>query len=191
MRKLFIINGPDRVGKSTLAEDLGQALVLKGHNPVKQHFSEPPTNQKDITERYRVSINQFLDNPEVDTLIWDRSYLCAYILERFRKNSHSYIGELIQLEIWMAEKAELLVEHIGLTLPWCDVARAHLHELRRFGDHRSEWSISGAMLARCSEHQFYTDEMLNFYQNLTMFPSVVLSSREEVYSYLEFMTENG
>lgn len=191
MKKLYIISGPDRVGKSTFQRDLSQALsVVKSLPPEVEHFSEPPLSQRDITERYRVSIDKFISSPS-EVLIWDRSYVCAYILERFRKNSHSYVGDLVSFEVFLARKSELKVEHVGLTLPWHEIALFHLKELEETGLHQNSWSISGELISRMNEHRFYTEEMVDFYQNITMFPSSLLASREEVYTYLENIIHNG
>lgn len=182
-KELIIISGPDRVGKSTFIMELSKKVAQEGKNVVVEHYSEPPTYMNDIFERYRVSISQLMADKELDVLIWDRSYVCAYILERFRNNAHSYISDVVALETWLALKEDLFVEHIGLTMPWHSIANLHLKELQNTGKYPTEWSLANQMMSRCNEHRFYSDEMSDFFQNITMFPSVILSNREEVLSY--------
>ena len=184
IKKLCIISGPDRAGKSTLSEDLKKTYEVIGFKAYVQHWSEPSPYMKDIFERFRVSISQFMSRDETDVLIWDRSHVCAYILERFRNNSHSFIGDLIAFEVFLSRQENLVVEHIGLTPPWYVVSRLHLKEIEELNPECSDWAVARDLLTRANEHRFYTEELADFYQNLTMFPNRLFQSRSEVFEFL-------
>jgi hypothetical protein len=158
---LILIGGPDRVGKSTLANELS---ILSGI-PVKHH-NEPCPNDSSIFDVYlreaREGINQ----------IWDRSYLCAYVLERQRKRTHDHLVDIIDLEMELSKLHEVI--HVGVTRSWNWSAPLHIDELDQAYGGYSSWYRRDVLMARQEEHHFYINEMENFYRYVTMFPSFML-----------------
>ena len=158
---LILLGGPDRVGKSTLASQLSE---LSGFTV--KHHNAPDCRDKSIFEMYRRNLNEGGDQ------IWDRSYLCAFILERYRKRNHDHIVEIMDLEFELSKKHEVI--HVGVTKPWHWSAPLHWEELHKRHYPPEPWFIRDEFMARQNEHFFYTDEMVNFYQYVTMFPSFMV-----------------
>lgn len=158
---LILLGGPDRVGKSTLATQLA---VLSGF-PVKHH-SAPDVFDENIFDVYRRNLEKGGDQ------IWDRSYLCAFILERYRKRNHDHLVEIMDLEFELSKKQEVI--HVGVTKPWYWSAPLHWEELNKRHRPPAQWAIRDAFMARQNEHHFYISEMDNFYQYVTMFPSFMV-----------------
>lgn len=158
---LIIISGADRVGKSTLAEQLSRTIGGKVY-----HFGPPDRTQKNIFTRYREPL------PEGIT-IWDRSYVCGHILERFRENNHSHIGSLLELEIWLNNHVDSVL-HVGVVRKWCEVAALHLEEIEgEMGADDADWYRANLYLGRLNEHRFYYQELFEFYDHVTLFPSLI------------------
>ena len=105
-----------------------------------------------------------------ESQIWDRSYLCAYILERFRNNNHDHITDVVELELELRHQP---VVHVGVTRPWYWSAPLHLQELKTEYPEAEPWFIRDKLMARQQEHHYYIEQMLFFYKNITMFPSVL------------------
>ena len=158
---LILLGGPDRVGKSTLAAQLHE---LSGF-PVKHH-NAPDIRDVDIFDMYRRNLK------EGGSQIWDRSYLCAFILERYRKRNHDHLVEIMDLELELSKKHEVI--HVGVTKPWHWSAPLHWEELNERLHQPAQWAIRDAFMARQNEHHFYIDEMENFYRYVTMFPSFIV-----------------
>lgn len=176
---LILLGGPDRVGKSTLAAQLSE---ISGF-PVKHH-SAPDPRGKTIFDSYRENLSEGGDQ------IWDRSYLCAFILERYRKRNHDHLVEIIDLEFELSKTHEVI--HVGVTKPWHWCAPLHIDELTKRHYPPSDWVIRDEFMARQNEHHFYTDEMLSFYQFLTMFPSFVKEptwTADDVWSNIQAIKE--
>ncbi len=165
---LILLGGPDRVGKSTLATQLSE---LSGF-PVKHHSAPNPTDEA-IFDVYRRNIEEGGDQ------IWDRSYLCAFILERYRKRNHDHLVEIMDLEFELSKKHEVI--HVGVTKPWHWSAPLHWEELHKRNYPPSEWYIRNEFMARQNEHHFYISEMGNFYQYVTMFPSFMVEPSWDSY----------
>lgn len=158
---LILLGGPDRVGKSTLASDLSALTDL----PVKHHNAPDPFDEN-IFDIYRRNLEEGGDQ------IWDRSYLCAFILERFRKRNHDHLVEIMDLEFELSKKHDVI--HVGVTKPWHWCAPLHWDELHKRHRQPSHWVARDAFMARQNEHHFYIDEMENFYRYVTMFPSFIV-----------------
>jgi len=158
---LILLSGPDRVGKSTLASQLADLFDF----PVKHH-SEPNPRGKTIFDAYRQDLNEGGDQ------IWDRSYVCTYILERFRNRNHDHLVEIMDFELELSKIHQVI--HVGVTKPWHWSAPLHMDELTKRHHPPSDWMIRDEFMARQNEHHFYTDEMVNFYQFVTMFPSFMV-----------------
>jgi len=170
---LIIISGADRAGKSTLAKQLSQAT-----GGTIYHFGPPDRTQKGIFEQYKHSL------PSHGTTIWDRSYVCGFILERFRENNHAHIGELLELEIWLKSQVDSVL-HVGVVRKWHEVADLHLEEIEGLmGAGDADWYRVNLLLARCNEHRFYYQELFEFYDHLTLFPSLINPTVDHIVSQL-------
>ena len=168
---LILLGGPDRVGKSTLAAELSE---YTGYRVV--HHSAPNQKSPRIFECYYQNLQ------DGESQIWDRSYLCAYILERFRNNNHDHIVDVVEMELELRRQP---VIHIGVTRPWYWSAPLHLQELKQEFPDAKPWFIRDMLMGRQQEHHFYTEQMLFFYNTITMFPSIIydgVSGPDEVLS---------
>ena len=164
--KLYIISGADRVGKSTFSWKLASALPYRAKIV---HFSEPDRspNNPSLFHRYKDTVSQELGK-DTEALIFDRSYVCGYILERFRENNHAHLDQLVELEIWLNDNLEE-VNHVGIVKPWSFASIHHLKELRQ-GEPLAPWALTDALISRMNEHRFYYQELFEFYDHITMFP---------------------
>lgn len=179
---LILLGGPDRVGKSTLAAQLSEITDF----PVKHH-SEPDPRGKTIFDSYRRDLLEGGDQ------IWDRSYLCTYILERFRNHNHDHLAEITDFELKLSKIHQVI--HVGVTRPWHWSAPLHVEEIK--GGHDlpvSDWFIRDMLMCRQNEHHFYTDEMVNFYQFVTMFPSFMVEpawTASDVFENISAISKDG
>ena len=176
---LILLGGPDRVGKSTLAAELSE---YSGYPVI--HHSPPERTSPRIFECYYQNLLAG------ESQIWDRSYLCAYILERFRNNNHDHITDVVELELELRHQP---VVHVGVTRPWYWSAPLHLHELKNLYPDAEPWFLRDQLMSRQQEHHFYTEQMAFFYQTITMFPSTFydgVSAADEVFSRIRKIT-NG
>jgi hypothetical protein len=158
---LILLGGPDRVGKSTLATQLN---YLSGF-AVKHHNAPDPFDDN-IFDIYHRNLDKGGDQ------IWDRSYLCAFILERFRRRNHDHLVEIMDLEFELSKRHDVI--HVGVTKPWHWCAPLHWDELHKRHSQQSHWVTRDEFMARQNEHHFYIDEMENFYRYVTMFPSFIV-----------------
>lgn len=165
---LIIVSGPDRVGKSTLINAMVKEL---GGDCYVAHHGPPPSNQKNIFDFYREDIaNWGLKQPYA---IFDRAYPCSYILEQHRRHNAGHFEDVIDFEIELADQVDSVV-HLAVLRPWHWSAPLHVQELRELHPDASPWFIRDEYIARMQEHELYTQQLLNFYENITMFPNVQL-----------------
>lgn len=169
---LILLGGPDRVGKSTLAASLSALTQI----PVKHH-SAPDVFDGNIFDIYRRNLDEGGDQ------IWDRSYLCAFILERYRRRNHDHLIEIMDLEFELSKKHEVI--HVGVTKPWHWSAPLHWEELNKRHRLPSHWALRDEFMSRQNEHHFYIDEMENFYRYVTMFPSFMVQPEWGAYEVWE------
>lgn len=172
MRKLIIVSGADRVGKTTLVKQLSEAFPgampnIWGYSADVVHFAAPDTMSSQVFQMYRDAIA----GSKAPLLIWDRSYVCGSIYERCRFNSHDHFSELVELEMELNEEFTNVI-HIGLFKPWNWSAKLILKELNESYPEASKWAIRNRYIASMNEHQFYQDELKKFYTTITMFPSI-------------------
>ena len=178
---LILLGGPDRVGKSTLAAQLSEITDFR-----VKHHSEPNPRGKTIFDQLRQSVNEGGDQ------IWDRSYLCAYILERYRNRNHDHLIEITDFELELSKIHQVI--HVGVTKPWHWSAPLHIEELNKRHHPPSDWAIRDEFIARQNEHHFYTDEMINFYQFVTMFPSFMVEpawTASDVFENISAISKDG
>ena len=158
---LILLGGPDRVGKSTLAAQLSELSGFK-----VKHHSQPDARDKSIFDIYRRNLEEGGDQ------IWDRSYLCAFILERYRRRNHDHLVEIMDLEFELSKIHEVI--HIGVTKPWYWCAPLHWEELNKKHYPLSHWATRDAFISRQNGHHFNIGVMDNFYRYVTMFPSFMV-----------------
>lgn len=186
--KLTSFIGPDRVGKSTTAAQYVKLLESFGLKVKLQHFSEPSVKQTDIFQRYRVSVEQAISEG-VDELVWDRSYLCAFVYERFREQSHSFIGDVMAFESYLMRNYDKVqFEHILLSMPWEEICFHHWEEIVSNNPGANDWALGRDLIYRSREHSFYLDEAEQFLATQSIHPYSVLSSRLDINKLLNLQT---
>lgn len=174
MTLLIIVSGPDRVGKSTLIDSMAQEL-----GPDKTfvaHHGPPPKNNENIFDMYRETIRVWKESSK-PFAIFDRAYPCSYILEQHRRHNAGHFEDIVDLEIETAEAIDSVV-HLGVFRPWYWSAALHLEEIREEEPGAALWYIRDQYIARMQEHEIYTQQLLNFYENITMFPNYQIHNRE-------------
>jgi len=167
---LIVVSGPDRVGKSTLISQMSE--VLDGDAFV-MHHGAPPTNQENIFDFYRKDIADWKASGK-QVAIFDRAWPCSFILEQHRRRNAGHFEDLIDFEIWLNDEVGAVC-HLAQLRPWHWSAPLHIEELREENPDVSSWFIRDEYVARMSEHKHYTEELLNFYEDVSMFPNVVLT----------------
>ncbi len=175
---LIVVSGPDRVGKSTLIQGMsdklnGKAMVI--------HHGPPPTDQENIFDFYRDDIRCWKESDKT-VAIFDRAWPCTYILEQHRQKNAGHFEDLIDLELWINEELDGAVVHLAQLRPWHWSAPLHVEEIKDDFPGYPNWKVRDEYVSRMQEHRIYTEQLQNFYEDITMFPSVPLvstvSSRE-------------
>ena len=190
---LIIVSGPDRVGKSTLIAKISEYL---GPDDVSvKHHGPPPTNQKNIFDFYREDIMTWVDSGK-KYCIFDRAWPCSFILEQFRRNNLGHLEDLIDLELWINDVVGAPIVHVGQFRPWHWSAPLHVEELHQECGHEVEsWYLRDQYITRMQEHETYQTQLLDFYDRVTMFPSVKLYDSKtsgEIYAMCQdALTEAG
>ncbi|MDX1371120.1 MAG: hypothetical protein R3321_01545 [Nitrososphaeraceae archaeon] len=198
MTRLLIISGSDRVGKSTLQKNLKSRLEQHcsstnkklAFNIVNAHFG-PPDSQchSRIFQMYYDELNKH-DLSEVDFLIWDRSYICGYILERIRRNNHKHHSELLQIEWDFIIKYNLDVRHIVITPPWSEVSKYHVEEVKELNPGCLDWYLIDELENRRLEHNRYNQLLMETMTEVTMFPHINFNhqiQRQDMCGLLSFV----
>lgn len=169
---LIVVSGPDRVGKSTLikqmADELGDSCLVLHHGP-------PPVDQKNIFDFYKDDIRGFIDNSHYKYAIFDRAWPCSYILEQHRRRNAGHFEDLIDLELWINDVLDGAVVHLAQLRPWSWSAPLHVEELREENPDAASWYIRDQYVSRMQEHKIYTEQLLDFYEDVTMYPNVQLT----------------
>ena len=180
---LIVVSGPDRVGKSTLikqmADELGDSCLVLHHGP-------PPIDQENIFEFYKEDIRRFCENPKYKYAIFDRAWPCSYILEQHRRRNAGHFEDLIDLELWINDVLDGAVVHMAQLRPWSWSAPLHVEELREENPSAASWYIRDQYVSRMQEHKIYTEQLLNFYEDITMFPNVQFTSSTSGLTALEY-----
>ena len=175
---LIVVSGPDRVGKSTLIKqmaDLTDAFVM--------HHGPPPTDQKSIFDFYRDDILRW-GNTQHEVAIFDRAWPCSYILEQHRRRNAGHLEDLIDFEIWLNDTHDAVV-HLAQFRPWNWSAPLHIEELREENPDAAPWFIRDEYVARMQEHEVYSQQLIDFYERITMFPNVQLTDTQPATTVLE------
>ena len=177
---LLVVSGPDRVGKSTLIKEIED--VLDPANCVVYHHGAPDPRSSDVFARYREEVGH---SPEGKHIIFDRAWPCTFILEQLRKRNTGHFDALIDLEIWMNEVVEEGVLHIGQLRPWHWSAPLHMAELKEQHPGATDWYIRDKYIERMQEHKQYTEQLMDFYEDVTMFPNITLTETVDGHEVVE------
>ena len=167
---LIVVSGPDRVGKSTIISQMAE--VLDGDAFV-MHHGAPPNNQENIFDFYRKDIADWQESGK-QVAIFDRAWPCSYILEQHRRRNAGHFEDLLDFEIWLNDEIGAVV-HLAQLRPWHWSAPLHIEELREEFPDAAPWFIRDEYVARMQEHKHYTQELMNFYEDVTMFPNLILT----------------
>lgn len=167
---LIIVSGPDRVGKSTLIHDMHKAL---DGDAFVAHHGPPPQEQNSIFDFYKEDIKKWRDSGK-KYAIFDRAYPCSLILEQHRRRNAGHFEDVIDFEMWLNDTVDNVV-HLAQFRPWFWSAPLHVEEIRAWHPEAAPWYQRDELIARMQEHQVYTEQLLNFYDNITLFPNVQLT----------------
>jgi hypothetical protein len=171
---LIIVSGPDRVGKSTLIQAM--AKELGEPDTFVAHHGPPPTHLESIFDVYRETVGGWKASGR-QYAIFDRAYPCSHILEQHRRRNAGHFEDVIDFELELADSVDAVV-HLGVLRPWHWSAPLHVEEVRGENPGAAPWLIRDEYIARMQEHQVYTEQLLNFYENITMFPSALIENEE-------------
>lgn len=164
---LIIVSGPDRVGKSTLISEMVEEF---GGDCFVAHHGPPPEDQDNIFDFYREDLDTW-DLSGKTHAIFDRAYPCSYILEQHRRRNAGHFEDVVDFEIQLASRVKDVI-HLGMFRPWYWSAPLHIDEVRGENPGAALWRIRDEYIARMQEHQVYTEQIISFYENITMFPNV-------------------
>lgn len=167
---LLVVSGPDRVGKSTLIKEIRDELGVE--NCVVYHHSAPDPRESDVFATYRKEIGQTAEDKHI---IFDRGWPCTFILEQLRKRNSGHFDQMVDFELWVNDTVPTGVMHIAQLRPWNWSAPLHIEELREEDPMATEWTIRDRYVERMNEHKQYTQQLLDFYEDITMFPNVTLT----------------
>jgi polyphosphate kinase 2 (PPK2 family) len=168
---LIVVSGPDRVGKSTLICRMQEALSGEAY---VAHHSAPPKNQQNIFDFYKDDIEEWLSTPQ-KVAIFDRAWPCSYILEQHRRRNFGHLEDLIDFEIWLNDRVGAVV-HLAQFRPWHWSAPLHIEEIREENvEPTAPWYLRDQLVTRMTEHKIYTQQLQEFYEDITLFPNVVLT----------------
>lgn len=179
---LIVVSGPDRVGKSTLIEQLVEVM---GETVFVQHHSRPPRTQDNIFDIYEEAITTWEMAGEQHA-IFDRAWPCTYILEQLRERNAGFMEDLVDFEMWLTRRGTRVV-HIGQFRPWHWSAPHHLTEIDHDEKGRPQWAKRAEYLARMQEHEQYSEQLIDFYERITMFPNIQLNETPDPYRLWEMI----
>ena len=169
---LIVVSGPDRVGKSTLICRMQEACDGDAY---VAHHSAPPKNQKNIFDFYKDDVEAWQESGK-KIAIFDRAWPCSYILEQHRRRNFGHLEDLVDFEIWLNDTVGAVV-HMAQFRPWSWSAPLHIEEIREeVGEDASDWYVRDQLITRMQEHRVYTDQLQEFYENITIFPSFELTA---------------
>ena len=77
------------------------------------------------------------------------------------------------------------VIHLAQFRPWHWSAPLHVEELREENPDAAEWFIRDEYISRMQEHDLYSQQLIDFYERVTMFPNVQLTKTEQPETVLD------
>lgn len=166
MKTVIVVSGPDRAGKSTLLSKI----------PLENlHFGPPDDNAEDIFEMYREGIV----NTKEKIFCFDRGWPDAFVLEEFRRNATDKSWKIMEFELKL--KSFVQVFHVGLFPAWSEVVDRHIEEIPKKLSLRKRTDI---LYQRMREHRYYLEQMGEFFNHYTLFPSKSFSNSTFAEEYI-------
>ena len=165
---LYIVSGPDRVGKSTYISSHAKP------EDSRFHFGPVPPDASSLLRYHQSPVLEWLKTNALNDCWFDRSYVCTFLLNTMRHGHQDCLDEIVEYEILLhelADKHQFKVQHIGITRPWNVCAPLHLEELRAQNPDWSLRAIRNEYIRRMKEHERYLRELQQFYHQITIFPS--------------------
>jgi len=168
-RKLVIISGPDRVGKSTVCSELIEQLGEENCSII--HLAEPPLDQEDPYDVNRDMIQEWVASGK-EWCFFDRSYPCSMVFEEHRRGNAGHLSHIVELEIELMRCADTFkIGHAVFSREWNWSAKHHLAEIDEWFPSASEWAKRDKYISRMKEHQLYYERIKDFTQHVTAFPT--------------------
>jgi hypothetical protein len=167
-RKLVIMSGPDRVGKSTICQELKDQIGEESCEII--HLAEPPLDQEDPYDVNREKIGEWVASGK-EWCFFDRSYPCSMVFEERRRGNAGHFSHIIELEIQLLRCLEFKTCHVVVDRPWHWSAKHHLIEIDQLIPRGSDWAKRDHYISRMKEHQLYYERIKDFTQNVTAFPT--------------------
>jgi len=166
-RKLLIVSGADRVGKSTLISELVNKL---GDKAISFHHGAPPFDAQHVFDFYRFNLAKWAET-EAEWCIFDRSHVCSWCLEERRRHNFGLKEDIVDFELELAE-SDFKVLHVPVYRPWQWSSLKHVEELKELYPDAPRWKIRNEYVARMTEHKLYYERLQDFYDHVTAFPVV-------------------
>ena len=174
-RKLVIVSGVDRSGKSTLVKRLQE--YLGEENCSVYHHGAPAYYTESIFDFYRDHITEWVASGK-EWCLFDRSWACSYCLDDFRRHNHGSLNEMTDIELELLQ-CDFKVIHVGIEKPWSWSAPHHLVELKELFPDAPPWKIRDEYVARQKEHRVYQERLGEFYEHFTAFPHVLFQDKSK------------
>lgn len=176
---LIIVSGSDRAGKSTLIEKCTKVWSQWPEEKIERiHFGPVPDTYPDVLGYHKKPILNWLKSDKTICFL-DRSYVCLHLLGPLRHNHTGHFDLIIDYELWL-KSLQIDVVHVGLIPPWSKIAQRHVSELNSEGVAYSNWRIRNQYISRMNEHSRYNRDLLRFYEEVTMFPSVAYKNPQNI-----------
>jgi len=183
-KKLIIVAGSDRTGKSSMIAELQG--YLGEENCSVYHHGAPDRYTESIFDFYRFHIEEWVASKK-EWCIFDRSWVCSYCLEDFRRHNNGQLDAIADLEIELIKCEDAFsTVHLGIKRPWNWSARHHVIELKEMFPDAPDWFIRDHYVSRKKEHRVYYDRLAEFYEHITAFPHVWTFGSDD----LETITNN-
>lgn len=167
-RKLLIFSGGDRVGKSTLVDEVADQLGRS--NCLVYHHGTPPENQENLFDFYRDHVQEWMASDK-EWGLFDRCYPCSVVLETFRRHNNGHLDDIYDLEIELMD-CPFRTVHILVHKPWSWSAAHHVTEIRSLKPDIQPWQLRDEYVFRMKEHKLYYDRLREFFSNESAFPCV-------------------
>jgi hypothetical protein len=167
-RKLVIMSGPDRVGKSTICQELLEQLGEDNCQII--HLAEPPLDQEDPYDVNREKIGEWVASGK-EWCFFDRSYPCSMVFEERRRGNAGHLSHIVELELELLRCLEFKTCHVVIERQWHWSAKHHLAEIELLYPKAADWAVRDHYISRMKEHQLYYERLLDFTKNVTAFPT--------------------